>query len=49
MGLVPETGQLLTNGDLAYFTTWCPAGTSALHLLTEWGHKRFGRAGSPTI
>ncbi len=29
----------ITNGDLAYFTTWCPAGTSIKTLVSVEGHR----------
>jgi SRSO17 transposase len=39
-----ERGRLLirrniANGDLAYFTTWCPAGTSIKTLVSVEGHR----------
>ena len=29
----------IANGDLAYFTTWCPAGTSIKTLVSVEGHR----------
>jgi SRSO17 transposase len=29
----------ITDGDLAYFTTWCPAGTSVETLVGVEGHR----------
>jgi hypothetical protein len=29
----------IANGDLAYFTTWCPAGTSIKTLVRVEGHR----------
>ena len=29
----------IANGDLAYFTTWCPAGTSIKSLVSVEGHR----------
>ena len=29
----------IANGDLAYFTTWCPAGTSIETLVSVEGHR----------
>jgi hypothetical protein len=29
----------ISNGDLAYFTTWCPAGTSIQRLVSVEGHR----------
>jgi SRSO17 transposase len=29
----------ISNGDLAYFTTWCPAGTSIKTLVGVEGHR----------
>ena len=29
----------IANGDLAYFTTWCPAGTSIQTLVSVEGHR----------
>ena len=29
----------IVNGDLAYFTTWCPAGTSIQTLVSVEGHR----------
>src|ERR1700688_582848 len=30
----------IADGDLAYFTTWCPAGTSVATLVSVAGHRR---------
>src|SRR4029450_111076 len=32
-------GRNIANGDLAYFTTWCPAGTSIKTLVSVEGHR----------
>jgi SRSO17 transposase len=29
----------IADGDLAYFTTWCPAGTSVATLVSVEGHR----------
>ena len=39
LGGVLQTNNIHNNGDLAYFTTWCPAGTSIKTLVKVEGHR----------